>query len=46
MQPSVENGHAKSLDSLIDPDIKLKQLIENKYMGRLSLWQMSYVCRP
>jgi len=38
--------HARSSESLVDSDTRLKHLIEDKYMGRLSQWQMSYVCRP
>lgn len=36
----------RSAESLVDPNTRLKNLIEDKYMGRLSQWQMSYFCRP
>lgn len=32
----------RSVESLIDPDSQIKTLIENKYLGQVSQWQLSY----
>lgn len=36
----------KHIEMALDPNYKIKTLIEEKYLGKVSNWQMGYIYQP